>query len=113
MDFFHSRQNRAALIIALLGIAIVIAVSPFVSGLLGAAVLYVMCAPVYQRLRRIMNADLAAAITLVGAIVVIALPFTWIVLLVADQLPSAIQSARDSDFFARLSVLRLGRIRCR
>lgn len=110
MDFLHSKQQRAALIIVLLGIAILIAIAPFASGLLGAAVLYVMCAPVYQRLHRVMNTDLAAAITLIAAIIGIALPVAWIIFLAADQLPDALRSAQQSDVIQSLSVIRIGRI---
>jgi predicted PurR-regulated permease PerM len=110
MDFLHSRQQRAGLIIALLGLAIVIGVAPFAPGLLGALVLYVICVPAYQRLARVLHAEVAAAITLVGALVGIALPLTWLILLVADQFPDVLRSATESDFVERLSRLRVGRI---
>ncbi len=110
MEFLHSKQQRAGILIILLGIAILIAIAPFASGLLGSAVLYVMCAPVYQRLGRRMNADLAAAITLIGAILIIALPIGWIIFLAADQLPDALRSAQQSTFIQRVSALRIGRI---
>jgi len=110
MEFLHSKQQRAGILIILLGIAILIAVAPFASGLLGSAVLYVMCAPVYQYLGRRMNADLAAAITLIGAILIIALPIGWIIFLAADQLPDALRSAQQSTFIQRVSALRIGRI---
>ncbi len=110
MEFLHSKQQRAGILIILLGIAILIAIAPFASGLLGSAVLYVMCAPVYQRLGRRMNADLAAAITLIGAILIIALPIGWIIFLAADQLPDALRSAQQSTFIQRVSARRIGRI---
>ena len=42
MTFLESPRDRAVLSILALGIAVVVAVSPFLSGLLGTAVLYVM-----------------------------------------------------------------------
>lgn len=110
MDFLNSKQQRAGLIIVLLGIGILIAIAPFASGLLGASVLYVMCVPVYRRLKGIVNADLAAAITLVGAILCIALPIAWIIFLAADQLPDALRGAQKSDVIQRLSTIRVGRL---
>lgn len=110
MDFLNSKQQRAGLIIVLLGIGILIAIAPFASGLLGASVLYVMCVPVYRRLKAIVNADLAAAITLVGAILCIALPIAWIIFLAADQLPDALRGAQKSDVIQRLSTIRVGRL---
>ncbi|MEP7381690.1 MAG: AI-2E family transporter [Gemmatimonadota bacterium] len=110
MDLLYSRQQRALLVIILLGIAICIAVAPYASGLLGATVLYVMCVPVFRRLDRVMHSDLAAAVTLMGAIVVVALPIGWVIFLAADQLPSVLHGAQTSDVIQRLSVLRVGRI---
>lgn len=110
MDFLHSKQQRAALVIVLLGAGILVAIAPFASGLLGAAVLYVICAPIYQRLRRMMNADLAAAITLLVAIVGIAVPIAWIIVLATDQLPDALRSTQDNTFIQRLSTIRIGNL---
>lgn len=109
MEFLHEKRDRAALLIALLGIAILIALSPFASGLLGAAVLYVLCAPLYGRLSRVLKRDLAAAITLIVAIIVVALPVVWVISLLADQVPTSVKSIQQSDAFTRLSGLRVGR----
>jgi predicted PurR-regulated permease PerM len=109
MKLLHDKQSRAVLLITLLGIAIAIALSPFAVGLLGATVLYVVCAPLDERLRRVMKPDAAAALTLIVAVVGIAIPVTWIVALVADQLPDTIRSAQRSEIFSRLATLRLGR----
>jgi predicted PurR-regulated permease PerM len=110
MSFLHEKRERAGLLIAGLGAAIAIAVSGFAVGLLGAAVLYVLCAPTYHRLvRRRLSPDLAAAITLIGAILLIAVPVMWIVALVADQAPAMLRGAQSSDVFSRLSGLTIGR----
>ncbi|MCC6773922.1 MAG: AI-2E family transporter [Gemmatimonadaceae bacterium] len=110
MDLLYSRQHRALLVIVLLGIAIVVAVAPYASGLLGATVLYVMCVPTFRRLNRLMHADLAAAITLIGALLLIAIPVGWVVFVAADQLPAVLEGAQSSDVIQRLSVLRIGNI---
>ena len=110
MNILHDKQSRAGLLIILLGIAIAIALSPFAVGLLGATVLYVICAPIYHRLQRVMKPDPAAAVTLLVAVVGIAIPVTWVVALVADQLPDTIRSAQRSEIFGRLATLRLGRL---
>jgi predicted PurR-regulated permease PerM len=111
MQFLHTKRERAGLLIILLGIAIVIAISSFMVGLLGAAVLYVLCVPIYQRLRKRLSEDGAAALTLVFAVVAIALPVMWIVVLVADQAPEMLRGAQESNVFARLSQLpRIGTI---
>ncbi|MGQ0646305.1 MAG: AI-2E family transporter [Gemmatimonadaceae bacterium] len=111
MQILHHKRERAGLLIAVLGVAILIAISPFAVGLLGAAVLYVLCEPMYRRLRRRLKPDAAASLTLLFAILVIAIPVMWIIALVADQTPDMLRGVQESNVFARLSELpRLGRI---
>lgn len=109
MQILHEKRERAGLLIALLGIAILIALSPFASGLLGAAVLYVMCAPLYRRLRRALKTDIAAAVTLLVAITLLVLPLVWVVALLAEQVPDTLKAAQQSDVFSRLAAIRIGR----
>lgn len=111
MQIFHTKRERAGLLIIGLGIAIVIAISSFAVGLLGAAVLYVMCVPVFQRVRRRVSLHAAAGLTLAFAILVIALPVMWIVALIADQAPDMLRSLQASNVLGQLNTLpRLGRI---
>ena len=49
MTALTSRRFRAQLLIIVLGAALAIALAPYISGLLGAAILYVVCAPAYRR----------------------------------------------------------------
>ena len=48
MRFLESPRDRAGLLILVLGVAILIALIPFLSGLLGAAILYVIFVGPYQ-----------------------------------------------------------------
>lgn len=108
MPFLQTPRDRAGLLIFVLGVAIVLALSPFFSGLLGAAVLYVIFASPYHRLERVMKPGIAAPIVLVTALVVIALPLAWLVGLVIDQAPDALRSVQGSDAFARAAQWRIG-----
>jgi len=111
MQAIHSPQTRAALLIAIAGVAIFILLAPYMVGLLSAAVLYVVCQPVYARLVRwLRSKHAAAAVTLFLAIVLIVLPLVMIVGILVDQAPQAIQAARDAALFDRLATLRIGRI---
>ncbi len=103
MQIFHTKRERAGLLIILLGAAITFAIASFAVGLLGAAVLYVLCVPVYHRLRRRLGPDGAASLTLVFAVVAIALPVMWIVALIADQAPEMLRRAQASDSMAHLN----------
>lgn len=109
MPLLTTRRERALLLILALGVAILIALSPFVSGLLGAAVLYVLCVGPFKTMERVMPASLASLLTLVGAVIVIALPLVWLVSLVIAQAPDVLRGAQDSPFLDRISNLRIGK----
>lgn len=110
MTFLHAPRDRAALLILALGIAIVLALSPFLSGLLGTAVLYVMFIPLYRRLERSMRSGPAATLTLVIALVIIGLPLVWLIGMVIGQAPDALRSVQGSALFARIGSLRIGSV---
>lgn len=108
MTFLQTPRDRAAVLILVLAAAIFFAISPFLSGLLGAAVLYVIFVRVYRRLERVMKAGFAAAITLIAALLMIALPLSWLIGVVVAQAPDALRILQDSSVFARLSEFRVG-----
>ena len=110
MRLLESPKERAGLLILALGIAILLALMPFLSGLLGAAVLYVMFVGTYKRMSRVMPDGLASAFTLILAIVVIALPLAWLIGVLIDRIPVALQSLQSGVLLERLSQLRVGRI---
>jgi predicted PurR-regulated permease PerM len=108
MIFLQTPRDRAGLLILVLGVAILLAVSPFFSGLLGAAVLYVIFVNPYRRLERMMKPGFAAALTLIAALLVIALPLTWLVGVLINQAPDALKIVQSSSLFARVGELRIG-----
>lgn len=110
MRFLESPKERAGILILALGIAILLALTPFLSGLLGAAVLYVMFVGPYKKMARVMPDGLASALTLIFAIVVIALPLAWLIGVLIDRIPAALTSLQSGVLLERLSQLRVGRI---
>jgi predicted PurR-regulated permease PerM len=108
--FLESPKERAGLLILALGVAILLALMPFLSGLLGAAVLYVMFVGPYKRMARVMPNGLASALTLILAIVVIALPLAWLIGVLIDRIPAALSSLQGGVLLDRLSQLRVGRV---
>jgi predicted PurR-regulated permease PerM len=108
MTFLQTPRDRAGLLILVLAVAVLMAVSPFLSGLLGAAVLYVIFVKPYERLQRVMKPGFAAAITLTVALVIIALPLSWLIGAVIAQAPDALRTLQSSDAFARIAQLRIG-----
>ena len=110
MPFLQSPRDRAALLILALAVAILIALSPFFSGLLGTAVLYVTFAYPYRRLARSMKPGLAAAIILVAALLVIGVPLVWLLGVVIGEAPGALRSVQSSSLFARIGEMRVGTV---
>jgi predicted PurR-regulated permease PerM len=108
MTVLDTPRDRAGFLILVLGAAILIAVAPFLSGLLGAAVLYVLFVRPYRRLERVMKPGLAATITLAAALIIVALPLVWLIAVVIAQAPDALRTLQSSDVFARVSTLRIG-----
>jgi predicted PurR-regulated permease PerM len=79
MPLLQTSRERAGLLIALLAAGVAIALSPFLSGLLGAAVLYVIFVNPYRYLERMVKPGVAAAAILAAALVLIALPLSWLI----------------------------------
>ena len=110
MNVLQTPRDRAGLLIFVLGAAILLALSPFLSGLLGAAVLYVVFVRPYKRLARVLKPGTASALILVGALFVIAVPISWLIGIVADQAPDSLRAIQSSALFARLGQLSLGNV---
>ena len=110
MRFLESPRDRAGLLILVLGVAILVALIPFLSGLLGAAILYVIFVGPYHRMARVMPDGLASALTLIIAIIVIALPLTWLVGVLIDRVPDALKSLQSGTLLNRIAGMRVGGI---
>jgi predicted PurR-regulated permease PerM len=108
MAILQTPRDRAAFLILVLGTAILLALAPFLSGLLGAAVLYVIFVKPYRRLAGMVQPGFAAALTLIVALIIIALPLTWLIGIVIDQAPDALRGLQNSSLFARVGQLRIG-----
>jgi predicted PurR-regulated permease PerM len=76
----------------------------------GAAVLYVVFVNLYRRLARVLTPGLAAVIVLVAALLVIAIPLTWLTAVVFAQAPDALQRLQGTSLFARVGELQLGTV---
>ena len=101
MPFLDTKRQRAAWLIFALGIALVYALWPFSSGLIGAPVLYVVFAPVQRRLARGMRPSLAAGIVVLLAIVLVVAPTASILGLVANEAQDMATNVIQSPLVAR------------
>lgn len=108
MPFLQTSRDRAVALIVVLAVAVALALTPFLSGLLGAAVLYVLAVNPYRWLARALKPGIAAVIVLVSALAVIALPAAWLIGLMVEQAPEALRRVQSSDVLARVAQMRIG-----
>jgi predicted PurR-regulated permease PerM len=111
MPLLQTSRDRAAFLILVLALLVLLALTPFLSGLLGAAVLYVVWIGPYRRLQRVSKPGIAAAVVLVSALVVIALPAVWVLGLVIGEAPDALRRIQSSGVLARVAQMRVGDLR--
>jgi predicted PurR-regulated permease PerM len=108
MPFLDTERQRAAWLVLILGVALLIALWPFSSGLIGAPVLYVVMAPVHRWLSRWMPAPVAAGIVIVLGILLILGPGVSVVGLIATEAQDMATGVIRSPLLARISRIRVG-----
>ena len=107
MAFLDTRRQRAAFLILLLGIGLAIALSPYGSGLIGAAVLYVLFGPVNRALRRYSGPATAAGIATAIAALVIILPGVSVAGLLVSQAQQIASGVIQSPLLQRVGDLQI------
>lgn len=106
MSVFDTNHQRAAWLVALLGIAIFVALVPYASGLLGAPILFVVFGGLHEWLvRRVRSRALASSIVILLAIVMIVIPLVWMVSLLVGQAQGAVEGVINSPALDRISTL--------
>jgi predicted PurR-regulated permease PerM len=108
MPILDTDRQRAAWLILALGLALLWGVWPFFTGLIGAPVLYVIFAPVYRQLIRLVRPTIAAGIVVILGIVLVVGPGISVVGLVANEAQDMATGVIRSPLLARLSQIRIG-----
>ncbi len=108
MAFLDTKQQRAAIITILLGVGIALALAPYVTGLLGAIVFYVVFSSVNQRLRRHMPSSAAAGIVVAIVLLVLVLPSIPLAGAIIAQAQDLAGGVVKSPILARIGGLRIG-----
>lgn len=109
MAFFDTNKQRAAIILLLLAVGIAVALAPYMSGLLGAPVLYVLFAPFHRWLSRWLRPPIAAVIVIICAFLLIVLPGVWLIGMLVGQAQGVANSMVKSPFLDQIASLRIGR----
>ena len=94
--------------ILVLGVALLIALTPFATGLIGIPVLYVLLQPAHDRLARHVRPVPAAIIVVVLALFLVLVPGVSFVTLVVGQAQEIAGGVIKSPLLSRLSELRIG-----
>lgn len=103
-------RNWATLLILLLVTAVLLALTPFLPGLLGAVALYVIVRAPYEWLARHVPPWLAATVAVVAALVLIIAPLGWLVAVLIDRAPAAVSAALASPLLARIGAIQIGEV---
>jgi predicted PurR-regulated permease PerM len=95
-------------LVLVLGVAILVAVAPYLPGLIGGAILFVCAAPGHRRLARVIGARGSAAVAIIAVLALLLLPAAWIVSTALSQASEAARWVQTSDLLARLARARDG-----
>src|SRR5213592_1306442 len=110
MPLIDTNHQRAALLVLLLGVALVIALTPYATGLIGIPVLYAVFAPVHEWLSMRMRPKLAATVVVLLALFLIVVPGVSFAGLIVNQAQGIAGGVIQSPLLGRLKELRLGGI---
>jgi predicted PurR-regulated permease PerM len=109
MQFLDTKRQRAAALIFILGLGLARALWPFLTGLMGALVLYVVFTPFYRALRRHgLRPGWAAGLVVLAALVLVVGPGISFIGLVANEAQGMTAQVLQSPLLARLRELRVG-----
>jgi predicted PurR-regulated permease PerM len=107
LDLDRNRVGAKALTILLCaGVAVLLL--PYVAGLLGSAVLYVVARPLLAHLEVRRARRIAAFFTVIALCFVLVVPGVWIFIEAVAEVPDAIRSFEASPVVQRLAALRVG-----
>jgi predicted PurR-regulated permease PerM len=108
MAFLDTAHQRASFLILLLGLGLLLALAPYVSGLVGGLVLYVVFVPVHRWMSRRMPPRLSAGLVVLFALIILVVPTLSFAGLVANQAQNIANGVIRGPLLDRLSQLKLG-----
>src|SRR5947209_8326777 len=110
MPLIDTNHQRAALLVLLLGIGLVIALAPYATGLIGIPVLYAVFAPVHVWLSLRVRPKIAASLVVVLALFLIVVPGVSFAGLVVNQAQQITGSVVRNPILGRIAQLEVGGI---
>src|SRR6266850_946910 len=110
MPLIDTNHGRAALLVLLLGVALVIALTPYATGLIGIPVLYAVFAPVHDWLSLRVRTKLAATLVVALALFLIVVPGVSFAGLIVSQAQEIAAGVIRNPLLGRLRELQPGGI---
>ena len=107
MPFLDSNHQRAAMLILVLGVALVVALTPFATGIIGIPVLYVVFQPVHGWLMRHTGPRTSAALVVLLALFLIVVPGVSFAGLIVTQAQEIAGGMVQSTLLERLAALHI------
>jgi predicted PurR-regulated permease PerM len=104
----HSRTLLHRVLIVI-GLGVALALIPFLSGLLGALMLFVVVRTPHRQLRRIMPPRVAAFTICIGIFVLLVVPGMWLVSTIVSELGDVVRSWQGTIALDRIVQTPLGR----
>src|SRR2546425_5940498 len=108
MPFIDTNHQRAAILVLVLGVALLIALTPYATGLIGIPVLYAVFAPAHDWLAKRVSPRLAASLVVVLVLFVIVVPGVSFAGLVVNQAQQIAGGVIQSPLLSRLAQLHVG-----
>jgi predicted PurR-regulated permease PerM len=110
MPLIDSNHQRAALLILLLGVGLVLALTPYATGLIGIPVLYAVFTPVHEWLSLRVRPKVAATLVVTLALFLIVVPGVSFAGLIVSQAQEIAGGVIRNPLLGRLRELKLGGI---
>src|SRR5438128_7375724 len=108
MPLIDTNHQRAALLVLLLGLGLVIALTPYTTGLIGIPVLYAVFAPVHEWLSLRARPKVAASLVVVLALFLIVVAGVSFAGLIVNQAQQITGSVVRNPILGRIAQLELG-----
>jgi predicted PurR-regulated permease PerM len=101
-------RTRARILTLALGAGIVVLLLPFIAGLIGAGVLYVIAHPLVRRMGTAEHRRGVALAVVVALFFVLVVPGVWLLAEILAQVPAAFQQLQRSALLQRAMALQVG-----
>lgn len=110
MAFLETSQQRASALILLLGTILALSLVPYVSGLVGGLVLFVIFLPLHGRTAKVVSPSTSAAIMVALAMVLLVVPAVSFAGLLLDQARGIATDVTHGPLLDRIAGLTIGGI---